>query len=120
MKNNNFAERLIIAMDKRDMKSQELARITGIDKASISCYRSGKYKANSANLYLLANTLRVNPAWLMGSDEVPMDMVKPSQNVHDISESTLTDYEKQIIIEYRNADDQKKRLLAYLLGLEGQ
>ena len=56
----------------------------------------------------------------MGSDEVPMDMAKPPQSVHDISESTLTDYEKQIIIEYRNADDQKKRLLAYVLGLKNK
>lgn len=112
-------------MDARGIKSQELSRITGIDKSSISCYRSGKYKANSANLYILADALRVNPAWLMGSDEVPMDIRDATAHTINASNEylsdvpvTLDDKETMLIERYRAADDEKKRLIAYLLGLE--
>lgn len=125
MKKNNFSERLCLAMDAHGIKSQELSRITGIDKSSISCYRSGKYKANSANLYILADALRVNPAWLMGSDEVPMDIRDATAHTINASNEylsdvliTLDDKETMLIERYRAADDEKKRLIAYLLGLE--
>ena len=125
MKKNNFSERLCLAMDARGIKSQELSRITGIDKSSISCYRSGKYKANSANLYILADALLVNPAWLMGSDEVPMDIRDATAHTINASNEylsdvlvTLDDKETMLIERYRAADDEKKRLIAYLLGLE--
>lgn len=125
MKKNNFSERLCPAMDARGIKSQELSRITGIDKSSISCYRNGKYKANSANLYILADALRVNPAWLMGSNEVPMDIRNATAHTINASNEylsdvliTLDDKETMLIERYRAADDEKKRLIAYLLGLE--
>ena len=125
MKKNNFSERLCLAMDARGIKSQELSRITGIDKSSISCYRGGKYKANSENLYILAHALRVNPAWLMGSDEVPMDARNATAHTINASNEylsdvliTLDDKETMLIERYRAADDEKKRLIAYLLGLE--
>ena len=123
--NSIFAERLTIAMDIRKVKAQELSRRTGIDKASISSYRSGKYKANSKNLYLIAEALNVNPAWLMGSDEVPMGT--RSLTAHTINASNeylsdvilrLDDNETLLIEKYRQADDEKKRLIAYLLELD--
>lgn len=125
MKKNNFSERLCLAMDARGIKSQELSRITGIDKSSISCYRSGRYKANSGNLYILADALRVNPAWLMGSNEVPMDMTNITAHTINASNEylsdaliTLDDNETMLIERYRAADDEKKRLIAYLLGMK--
>lgn len=124
MKNNNFAERLISAMDQRGMKAQELSRTTGIDKASISSYRNGKYKASSKNLYLIADALQVNPAWLMGSDEVPMDSRKITAHTLNASYEyladaliQLNDIETQIIEHYRLADEQTKHLVNYLLHI---
>lgn len=121
--NNNFSERLVLAMEMRGMKAQELSRRTGIDKASISCYRSGKYRANSKNLYIIADALNVNPAWLMGGD-VPMDAKSMSAHMINASNEYLSDTVVQLddketilIEEYRKADDEKKRLINYLLGI---
>lgn len=127
MKDNNstFAERLTVAMDMRGIKAQELSRRTGIDKASISSYRNGKYKANSANLYLIANALSVNPAWLMGSDDVPMDSWKTTAHTASASNEYLADTiihlddnETLLIERYRGANDEQKRLISYILGLD--
>lgn len=71
MKNADFHDRLIEAMKIRSVSAADLCRLTGIDKSSLSRYRSGAYKPNQLNTYLLAQALRVNPAWLMGFD-VPM------------------------------------------------
>ena len=45
---------------------------TGIDKSKISSYMSGRYKAKQDGIYLLAKSLNVSEAWLMGLD-VPME-----------------------------------------------
>lgn len=71
MKNADFHDRLIEAMKIRSVSAADLCRLTGIDKSALSRYRSGAYKPNQLNTYLLAQALRVNPAWLMGFD-VPM------------------------------------------------
>ena len=125
MEKNKFAERLSLAMERRKVNGNELARRTGIDKASISCYKSGKYKANSTNLYLIAEALQVNPAWLMGSDDVPFEMENMTAHSWNASNEylsdvlvQLTDKETLLIENYRKADNEKKRLIAYVLGLQ--
>lgn len=54
MKNADFSERLIEAMKIRRMSAADLSRLTGIDKSAISRYRSGAYKPNQINTYILA------------------------------------------------------------------
>ena len=54
MKNADFSERLVEAMKIRRMSAADLSRLTGIDKSAISRYRSGAYKPNQINTYLLA------------------------------------------------------------------
>lgn len=125
MENNKFAERLSLAMEKRNIKANELSRRTGIDKSSISCYKSGKYKANSSNLYLIAEALHVNPAWLMGCDDVPIDTDNMTAHSWNASNEYLSDVlvklsdNETILIEsYRKADDKQKRIIAYVLGMQ--
>ena len=50
------------------MKPVELAEKTGLSKSTISHYMSGYTKPKSDRLYMLAKTLNVNEAWLMGYD----------------------------------------------------
>lgn len=69
---DTFANRLNTAMRIRNMKPVELSEKTGIDKSKISSYMSGRYKAKQDGVYLLAQALSVNEAWLMGCD-VPME-----------------------------------------------
>lgn len=68
---NNFAERLSIALSQTGLTQSELSRRTGIGRNSISDYLKGKYEAKQDNVFLLADALEVNEAWLMGLD-VPM------------------------------------------------
>lgn len=64
-------DRLRQALDIMDMKQADLVEKTGIDKGQLSSWLSGKYNPRQANISLLADTLCVNEAWLMGYD-VPM------------------------------------------------
>lgn len=67
-----FSVRLSKALDLRDMKPADLARKLGISESTISQYRSGYSKPKDKRLVIIANILRVDPAWLMGLD-VPME-----------------------------------------------
>lgn len=68
---DTFANRLTYALTIRNIKPIELAEITKIDKSKISSYMSGRYKAKTDGLKLIADALNVSPVWLMGYD-VPM------------------------------------------------
>lgn len=123
---NKFSERLTEAMKIRGIKQNKLAQLTGIDKSAISCYCSGKYQAAQKNTYLLSEALHINPAWLMGSDEVPMDSSMTASMYSDsyeyLSEVMVepTDLETAMIVNYRKADDKTKKVINTLLGLDEQ
>lgn len=68
----DFKVRLQKALNARNMKPIELANRTGLSEATISQYRSGYSKPKQKRLALLADVLRVSPAWLMGL-AVPME-----------------------------------------------
>lgn len=74
---DTFANRLTRALSIRNMKPIELAEITKIDKSKISSYMSGRYKAKTDGLKIIADALSVSPVWLMGYD-VPMEKEKPN------------------------------------------
>ncbi len=69
-----FRERLIEAMQIRNVKASELSKKAGLSKAQISQYVNGIYEAKQEALYKLATALNVSEAWLMGRD-VPMQRV---------------------------------------------
>lgn len=83
---DNFSNRLNAAIRIRNIKPIELSEKTGIDKSKISSYMSGRYKAKQDGVYLLAQALNVNEAWLMGLD-VPMERnLKIESNVFPTSD----------------------------------
>lgn len=71
-----FKNRLIEAMDLREMKSVDLCNKTGIRDSTISQYRSGYAEPKTDKLNIIAKALDVNPVWLMGLD-VPMEIEAP-------------------------------------------
>ena len=77
---STFAQRLQMGMDLRGYKPADIARLTGLDKSSISRYRSGAYKAKQDAVYKIAQALRVSESWLMGYD-TPMDPDAPRGGV---------------------------------------
>ena len=94
---SDFAERLRIALDFRNMKATELSALTGINKSTISQYLSKEYEPKRDRLELFAKTLNVSEAWLIGYD-VPME-ISSSNNDSLIEEYELNDEELK---EYEN------------------
>ena len=94
---SDFAERLRMALDFRNMKATELSALTGINKSTISQYLSKEYEPKRDRLELFAKTLNVNEAWLIGYD-VPME-INSSNNDSLIEEYELNDEELK---EYEN------------------
>ena len=66
-----FAERLKIALKRKNMKQSVLAYRVGVDRSYISNYLSGRYKPNADIHNKIASVLGVSAAWLSGFD-VPM------------------------------------------------
>lgn len=72
-----FYQQLRKAMNIRNVTQTELCVRTGIPKSAMSQYISGAFKPKQKRTYLLSKALNVNEAWLMGCDDVPMEIVKP-------------------------------------------
>lgn len=63
---NNFQSRLKIAIENKGISQAELARRSGLSRASITDYLKGKYKAKPGAIYSLAQALDVDAFWLLG------------------------------------------------------
>ncbi len=66
------ASRINKALAIRGMKQVDLSEKTGIPKSAISQYCAGSFKPKQQRLFLIAEALNVDEAWLMGLD-VPME-----------------------------------------------
>ena len=91
---SDFAVRLRMALNFRNMKATELSELTGINKSTISQYLSNEYVAKRDRIELFAKILNVNEAWLIGYD-VPME----TNNQDDLEEYELSHDELK---EYEN------------------
>ncbi|API89006.1 hypothetical protein BKP56_06945 [Marinilactibacillus sp. 15R] len=77
---NSFSNRLKIALNENNIKPIDLSKKTGIGKSSISDWLSGRYEAKQDKVFILAEALNVDEAWLMGLD-VPM---RKKDNIIDL------------------------------------
>lgn len=106
-----ISEKLKKAMVIRNISQAELVERTGINKGAISSYLSDRYEPKQKNIYLLANALDINEAWLMGYD-VEMDKLV------DDSTIKLTSSEETVVKAYRKADDHTKKVVNVLLEID--
>lgn len=67
-----FAERLKHAMDERHMSQSDLSAKSGISKAAISQYLSGKNQPKKDKIDRLADVLGASPDFLIGYNVPPM------------------------------------------------
>lgn len=74
MKVSDFDKRLRYALAYAGLTQSELSKKTGIGRPSISAYLKGEYIPNQNRIKLIADTLQVDPGWLIGYD-VPMKEV---------------------------------------------
>ena len=96
----DFSKRLRKAMSIRNVKASELSRKTSIKPPMISDYLKGKYNAKQDKIYIIAEALDVNEAWLMGFD-TSMDRVPDNERRDKLLEykiSKLNDEQKDAII----------------------
>ena len=96
---DNFSNRLNTAIRIRNIKPIELSEKTGIDKSKISSYMSGRYKAKQDGVYLLAQALNVNEAWLMGLN-VPMERKPATTDELVTLINSLDDNQQKNVIDY--------------------
>jgi transcriptional regulator with XRE-family HTH domain len=101
-------ERIKEALRYRRMRQIELCEKTGIPRGTMSQYCSGLYTPSHKKIGVIANALGVNPAWLMGYEDVPM-LGKT------VKIEGLTADEMSIIALFRQIPEQKQKALVTLL-----
>lgn len=110
MKYPTTAARIRRAMEKANIKAQELAEATGIHKSSISQYVNGSHTPSIKNAAKMAEVLDVNTAWLKGYD-VPMHKYPielPKGQAEELSR--ITDLN---MYYHKLSNYDQKRLVAY-------
>ena len=95
---SNFAERLKLALELRNIKATKLSELTNVNKSTISQYLSGEYEAKKDRIELFAEVLNVNELWLRGYD-LPMENENDKEKDILIKEYQLSADE---IREYEN------------------
>lgn len=88
MRNSTTAERLQLAMSDVGMQPADLAKVTGINKSSISRYLSGEYEPKQTGINKLAIALNVSEMWLWGYD-VPRERSAKKKENDDLVEITV-------------------------------
>lgn len=78
---SKFSKRLALALELRKWKPIDLARRTGIPRATISAYLHNKWNAKQDKLYIIGKAMNINLAWLMGyGDDDQYNMNKDEIN----------------------------------------
>jgi transcriptional regulator with XRE-family HTH domain len=104
------ANRIKKALMIRGMKQSELCRITNIPKSAISQYITGCFEPKQDRIYLIAKTLDVSEAWLMGYD-VPMEKQKNiPQDKKDLSEG-----EKALLELFNRVPEDQQQLVLQMI-----
>lgn len=84
---NTFVERLKYAMEQADLKQSALSKLTGISKAAISQYLSGKNTPSLERIKALADATGVTFDFLMGHGAAPLKEVPPSVKKISVKEA---------------------------------
>ena len=99
--------RLALALSLRGMKQSELCARTGIPKSAVSQYISGEFKPKQDRVFLIAQALNVDEAWLMGYD-VPME---PAKNESSPAEPELNEGERVLLDLFRRVPEEQQQLV---------
>lgn len=102
-KRASCADRMALALQLRGMKQSELCIKTGIPKSAISQYISGEFKPKQDRVFLIAQALDVDEAWLMGYD-VPMEKEKEISP----AKQELSEGEKMMLELFRRIPEDRQ------------
>lgn len=91
-------DRLNEALELRGLTASELAKKSGIDKASISRYLRGENIPRSIAIGKLARALDVSPAWVLG-----YDLTIDGQEIPKVDMDKLTPTNRERLLAYYQA-----------------
>ena len=90
--------RLLKALEMRDMTASELAKKSGIGKGSISKYLKGTVIPKQNAIGSLSEALGVSPAWLLG-----YDLTIDGKKKYDLDVGKLTEVNQEKLLAYYQA-----------------
>lgn len=99
----SFSDNLKKILLLKGISQSELARRTGINKAIISEYVSGKYEPKQQNTFKIATALEVKPSDLMG--------IYIDDGVEKEEPVILNDHDKNMVEAYHRASDDDKQIV---------
>ena len=106
----SVANRLKEAMDNAGKSQADLARETGISKATLSRYLSGQFEPKQIAVNKLAIALNVSEMWLWGCD-VPMAKKETAP------EDGLSEAKKQLLDLAENCSEEEAEKLLQMMKL---
>lgn len=119
MKNRETAKRLTDAMNNKNIQAAELARLSGVSKASISQYMNGRNVPSNKNAYALGKILCVQPSWLMGFDVTDYVVLPDNKDVDfDIVIEQNNNQAFDLYNRYLAADSKTRKMIDFLLNGE--
>ena len=114
MTDKDFSSRLRYAMQYSGMRATDLSELTGISRATISEYMSGRYVPKQRNLGRLAKVLHVQPTFLMGLTEFsPAEKPSFAEKPEAVE---LNTQEKLMLARYRALNDDQRKVVDALMG----
>ena len=106
----SVASRLKAAMHNVGKTQADLARETGISKATLSRYLSGQFEPKQIAVNKLAIALNVSEMWLWGCD-VPMEKQKTAP------EDGLSEAKRQLLALAENCSEEEAERLLQVMEL---
>ena len=100
---DSFTNRFQQALNKSNLKQVDICEKTGLSSSLINKYITGKAIPRQNKIYLLAQTLNVNPAWLMGFDVSPAPIpTHIDEKEFEKMENQPLDNKKNMLLDYMN------------------
>ena len=117
MENNNIGERIRIRRIQLGLTQHELALKTGYtDRSSINKIEKASRGMTQDKITIFAKALNTSEAYLLGLVDDPNWRMRTREENDFLA--TINGSERVLIERYRTADDEKRRIIAYLLGLD--
>lgn len=103
----SFADKLKNTLTALGVTQAELAKRTGINKAIISEYLSGKYEPKQKNLFKIATALNIKPSTLIPDF---IDPIAPKKK------PVLSQHDRSMVRAYHRASDKDKYTVDMVLN----
>lgn len=117
IKVSNFNNRLKELLIEKNMTQKELSNLTGITPSSISDWLRGKYEAKQDKIDIIATSLNVSQAYLMGYDVPKVNNIKNLTKVSN-QNSVLTINQEKIIQLFSELNEEgQEKAIAYTQDL---